>query len=597
RLTDTEAFETDARFSPNGRFVSFIRNDELVLVDVETGRERRVTKGANGVIRNGVSEFVAQEELDRDTGYWWSPRNDLIAFAEIDESPVPIAERIDINADSVVTIRQRYPFAGAANVKIRIGVTTPKGGRPVWIDLGSNPDIYVARVHWRRDGGALYVERLSRDQQTLDFLEADPRTGRSRVLFTERSPTWINVGDFFHALKDGGFLWGSEESGFRQLYRYDASGKRVGAVTGGKGLVASLDCVDEESGIIYFGGWRDSPIDRHLFSVPLAGGDATQITRGGGQNHAGYSNNCKTAIRRFSDDATPPRLGVFDGKSGEFKFWVNENKVEGKHPYAAYKSEHLPWTYGQILAADGKTRLDYKYLTPPGLKPGQKVPAIIHVYGGPGVQYVSNAWSERWDLLGQMLAQNGFVVFRLDNRGASNRGTAFENPLHRNMGVVEVADQAAGARFLKSLPFVDGARIGVYGWSYGGYMTLRMMTETPELYAAGVSGAPVTDWKLYDTAYTERYMGMPEGEADAYDAGSVFSDLAAIKGRLLLIHGMADDNVIFKHSVLLMDALQKQGTGFDLMTYPGEKHGFRATANKIHRDRLILDFFNRTLKR
>ena len=592
RITETEAFETDPKFSPKGRYVSYVRDDDLYVYDLALGRETRATSGANGVLRNAVAEFVAQEELDRDTGYWWSPDEARIAFTEIDESPVRIAERVDINADGVVTIRQRYPFAGTANVRIRLGVARPGGGRPVWIDLGPDPDIYLARVHWSEDSSRLYVERLTRDQKRLDLIEADPATGRTRLVFAEERATWINLNNDFRALKAGGFVWGSERSGRQQLYRYAADGTLVGAISPADTLVTALDCVDEANGVVYFEGWRDSAVERHLFAVPLAGGEARQLTSEPGFHSADYAKNCATSIRRFSSDRQPPRSSVH-GADGAFRFWINENRVEGDHPYAPYLASHLDWTYGQIPAADG-TMLDYKLLKPAGLRRGEKRPAIVLVYGGPHAQRVSNAWEGGF---AQMLADEGYVVFRLDNRGAANRGTAFEDHLHRNMGVVEVEDQAAGARHLAALPFVDPARIGVYGWSYGGYMTLRMLTATPDLYRSGVAGAPVTDWALYDTAYTERYMGKPEEEQDAYARGSAFADLDALKGELLVIHGMADDNVVFQNSVKLFDALQKRGVSFEMMTYPGEKHGFRDTANKIHRDRLILDFFERTLKR
>lgn len=591
QLTKTEAFETDAKFSPEGGFVSYVRDDELVVYDLAAGREKQVTSGAGGTVRNAVSEFVAQEELDRDTGYWWSPDDKRIAFAQIDEAPVKVAERVDINADNVVTISQRYPFAGTPNVTIKLGVVGPKGGKPVWVDLGSDPDIYLARVYWSADASKLYVARLTRDQKKLDFLEADPATGKTKVLFSETAETWVNLHNDFEALEAGGFIWGSERSGFQQLYRYGADGAPIGAVTEGPGVVNSLDCVDEEAGLVYYSGWRETPLERHLFSVPFGGGEAKQLTDAEGSTTAKYSKNCKTVIRTFYGDRQPAQTGVYDAAGG-FKFWLNENKVEGDHPYAPYLASHLDWTYGQLEAADG-TPLDYKLLKPAGIKRGEKRPAIILVYGGPHAQSVKKGGL---DTMAQMLADNGYVVFRLDNRGATNRGMAFEAPLYRAMGTVEVEDQAVGARYLKSLPFVAGDRIGVTGWSYGGYMTLRMLTATPDLYAAGVAGAPVTDWSLYDTAYTERYMGTPEAEAEAYAKGSVFTDLDDLTANLLVIHGMADDNVVFQNSVKLMKALQEAGKPFELMTYPGEKHGFRATANKIHRDTLILDFFDRHLK-
>lgn len=593
QVTATEAFETDAKFSPKGGFVSYVRDDELFVFDLRAQRERKITSGANGIIRNAVAEFVAQEELDRNTGYWWAPDDRRIAYTQIDESPVPIVERVDISADKVVTISQRYPYAGADNVRIRLGVVRARGGRTTWVDLGDEPDIYLARAHWSKDSSKLYVERLSRDQKRLDLLEINPGTGASKVLISETAHTWVNLNNDFRALGDGGFLWGSERDGYNQLYRYDANGALVGAVTRGPGLVSDLHCVNEEAGVVSYRGWRETPLESHLFSVPLAGGAPTQLTTRPGFNDAVYSKNCETAIRWFLSDDQPTQTSVH-GADGSFRFWLNENAIDENHPYAPYRSSHLPWRYGQLKAADG-TPLDYKMLTPTNIAPGARLPAVIIVYGGPHAQRVRKIWVER-DLFAQMLADEGFVVFRLDNRGAANRGAAFENTLYRAMGTTEVEDQAVGAAYLKSLPFVDGERIGVFGWSYGGYMTLRMLTATPDLYAAGVAGAPVTDWALYDTAYTERYMGKPQEEAEAYARGSAFADLDKLKANLLVTHGMADDNVVFENTVKLAHALQAQGAEFEMMTYPGEKHGFRARANKIHRDQLILDFFKRHLQ-
>lgn len=593
QLTATDAFETDAKFSPKGGFVSYVRDDELYVFDLARERERRLTKGADGIIRNAVAEFVAQEELDRFTGYWWAPDDSRIAYTQIDESPVPIVERVDINADKVVTIRQRYPYAGADNVRVRLGVVRTRGGSTTWIDLGDDPDIYLARVHWSKDSSKLYVERLSRDQKRLDLLEANPRSGATRILISETADTWVNLNNDFRALADGGFLWGSERTGYNQLYRYDATGALVDAVTAGPGLVGDLHCVDEKAGVVFYRGWRETPLESHLFSVPLAGGAPSQLTAKPGFHDAVYSKNCETAIRWFLSDDQPTQTSVH-GSDGAFRFWLNENAIDENHPYAPYRASHLPWRYGQLKANDG-TPLYYKILTPKNIAPGARLPAVIIVYGGPHAQRVRKIWVER-DLFAQMLADEGFVVYRLDNRGAANRGAAFENSLYRAMGTTEVEDQAVGAAFLKSLPYVDGDRIGVFGWSYGGYMTLRMLTATPDLYAAGVAGAPVTDWALYDTAYTERYMGEPQEEAEAYARGSVFADLEKLKAKLLVIHGMADDNVVFQNTVKLTHALQSQGAEFEMMTYPGEKHGFRARENKIHRDRLILDFFKRHLQ-
>jgi dipeptidyl-peptidase-4 len=590
RVTQSGGYETDVKFSPKGGFVAYVRDDELYAYDIATNKERKVTSGAGGTIRNSVAEFVAQEELDRDTGYWISPDDGMIAFAQVDESPIPLMSRLDINADGATSVEQRYPFAGKANAIVKLFVVPTKGGKPRAVDLGAEKDIYLARVHWSADSSALYVERLSRDQKRLDLLKVDPKTGASRLILTEQSPTWINLSQDFTALEDGGFLWTSEKSGFRQIYRHDGDGKEVAAVTSAPGLVGGIDCVDEANDVVYYNGWEATPLARHLYAASLNGGGEKALTEGDDQNGASYSGNCTTSIRSHASARQPRQISVHDA-SGARKFWLEENRLDANHPYSKYLSSHIDWTYGQLDAADG-TKLDYSLLKP-ALKKGEKAPAIVLVYGGPHAQTVAYGFG---DFFAQMLADNGYVVFRIDNRGAWNRGKAFEETLYRAMGTVEVEDQAVGAKFLKSLPYVDGSKIGVYGWSYGGYMTLRMLTATPDLYAAGVSGAPVTDWALYDTAYTERYMGAPDAEKAAYEAGSVFKDLADLKAKLLVIHGMADDNVVFQNSVALMAALQKQGSSFELMTYPGEKHGFRSTANKIHRDRLILDFFDRTLK-
>ena len=277
RTTETDSFETDPKLSPRGNYVSYVRDDEVYTYDLAKGRERQVTKGATsakgGTIRNGVSEFVAQEELDRDTGYWWSPDDSRIAFTQIDEAPVPIAERVDINADEILTIRQRYPFAGSNNVSIRLGITPANKAKPVWVELGDYADIYIADVYWSKNGETLYVARLTRDQKRLDLLAVDPDSGDSRVLFSETSDTWVNLGAGLFPMSDGGFLWASERSGFQQLYRYGPDGDDLGAVTGGRGLVTSVNCIDEENGRIFYTGWHDTPVERHLYVKSLRGRD------------------------------------------------------------------------------------------------------------------------------------------------------------------------------------------------------------------------------------------------------------------------------------------------------------------------------------
>lgn len=604
QVTDTpDAFETDARISPGGAWVSYVRNDELVVYDIDRAVERQVTEGAGGTVRNAVAEFVVQEEFDRSTGYWWSEDDERIVFTRIDEAPVQIVERLDFTPAGTSTVRQRYPFAGSDNVRIRLGITDVTGRAPTWIDLGDDPDIYVVDVVWH--AAHPWVLRLDRAQRRLDLLKVDPATGASRVVLSESARTWVNVAAGFRSdasslrpLPDGSFLWLSERTGWRHLYRYGADGEAHGAITSGSWPVHEVDCVDDEAGMVYFTGWRDTPIERHVFRVSLDGGTPQALTQAAGWHTADFSADCAVWIHRFSSTTQPPQVdvrGTQDDAGAARRFWLLENALDADHPYAPYLDSHLTWEFGRIEADDG-TLLDYRLLVPATATSAHPAPAVQLVYGGPHAQTVARRWG-RQEAYAQLLADEGYVVFRLDNRGAANRGKVFEEAIFQRMGQPEVADQAAGTRWLAGRPFVDGRRIAVQGWSYGGYMTLMMLGQQPDLYTAGIAGAPVTDWRTYDTAYTERYMGDPRSVPDAYDASSVLTHAKHIRNdTLLLLHGMADDNVVFQNSVDLMAALQEQGTLFRLMTYPGEKHGFRRRENRIHRDLVSLAFLRERLQ-
>lgn len=593
RVTNTDGFETDARISGSGDFVSYVRDNDLYITRMDSGRETRLSFGANELVRNATASFVVQEELDRSTGYWVSPTENYIAYSQIDESPIAVEYRIEYGANGIENVAQRYPFAGTNNALVKLGVVPITGGKTVWVDIGDNPDIYLARVYWSKNGKKLYVAILSRDHKSLKMLVANPQTGESKLLFEETSKTWINVRGDFKALDDGGFLWSSERSGFWHIYRYDADGKSPVQITKGDWPVSKVNCIDEAGEKIYFTGWQKSALEQHIYSIGFDGNSLKQLSKGHGVNTASFAGNCSRYIGTNSTKTTPPQTRAYKN-DGSPLIWLNENKLDKTHPYAPYLASHITPEFGQLPAADG-TMMDYMLYKPSNMQPGKKYPAVTIVYGGPGVQRVNNGWNSKL-FLAQMLADNGFVVFQMDNRGASNRGKKFEDYLYRSMGKTEVADQSVGAEYLKSLPYIDGNRMGVYGWSYGGYMTLHMLAQT-DYYKAGVSGAPVTDWTLYDTAYTERYLGDPRpGNANytkgAYEDAAVFAHLDGLTEPFLLIHGMADDNVVFRHSIKLMNEMQKRDAqNLHIMTYPGEKHGFRTKANKIHRDQQILDFF------
>ncbi|KPJ60310.1 MAG: peptidase S9 [Latescibacteria bacterium DG_63] len=597
RLTRTVEFETDARFSPGGRYVSFIREQDLFIIGLEEDEERQLTFDGEGLIRNGMAEFIAQEEMGRYTGYWWSEDERYIAFTQTDESPVGISQRFEIYADTFKVFDERYPRTGTSNVSIKLGVLELETGETIWIDLGRDRDFYLARVKWLPDSRRLAVQCQSRDQKSLELLFADITTGRTRVVLRESSDTWINLHDdltFLETRSD--FIWASEREGYKHLYLHDRDGKLIRPLTAGDWAVEKLLGVDENSRAVYFEGYAESPLEKHLYGTSIdteTPGDVVRITKEEGWHSAKVAESGRFYVDQFSNSETPPRVSLHR-TDGSHVADLEVNALDVGHPYYPYLTHHSRSEFGTIRASDGSL-LYYRLIKPVPFDPARKYPVIVCVYGGPGGQMVRKAWWGRGGLWNQYMAQRGYVIFSLDNRGSANRGKAFEDVLYRSLGVVEVEDQLSGVEYLKALPFVDGNRIGIVGHSYGGYMVLMAMMKAPDVFRAGVSSAPVTDWLLYDTHYTERYLGHPEQNAEGYRKSSVFPHLDGLKGHLLIIHGMADDNVLFTNSCKLFKELQDRGVAFEMMNYPGSKHGLRGKKVQTHVDETITRFFDEKL--
>lgn len=578
--------------SPKGGFVSFVRGQNLFVQPLVGGDARALSSDGGGTVHWGEAEFVAQEEMDRRTGYWWSPQDSHIAVERFDEAPVGVVTRAAIGANGTKVYDQRYPAAGTPNVAVALYVMRADGSGKVKVDLGSNPDIYLARVDWTPDGSALLVQRESRDQKTLDMLRVDPATGKATVLFTEKSGTrsWLNLSDAYRPMKDGSLIWRSEHTGFGHLYRF-ASGKWT-ALTKGDWVVQSLLGVDEAKGRLFFTGNKDGVLEQHLYSVDIAHpNQITRLTEAGWWNNGTMDEAATRMIVSRSSPTQPTQVYLADA-TGKRLSWINENAVVPGHPYYPYLAAHQQTRFGTIKAEDG-TDLYYEMITPP-LEPGKKYPVFFQHYGGPGTgQQVTRGWG---GALPQYLVQHGYIYFQIDNRGSYNRGKAFEDHIYRAMGTVEVADQLAGAKFIKSQPFVDPSKVAIYGWSYGGYMTLKMLEANPGVYAAGVSGAPVTQWEQYDTHYTERYMGSPVADKQAYVASDALGKAPAIKDPLLLIHGMADDNVVFTNSTAFAARMQSTATPFEMMFYPGYTHRVGGPGISEHLWGTILTFLDRNVK-
>jgi len=584
QLTSGEPVQ-DPKISPDGGWVSFVRQYDLWVVRVADGQETRLTRGGGEEVMNGQLDWVYPEELDLRTAYWWSPDSSQIAYLQMDERPVTKYPLVNFLSPTAPVETMRYPKAGEANPVVRVGVVAPQGGETRWMETGGDSSVYIARVNWLRDSRRLAIERLNRAQTQLELLLADSSSGSTRAILTERDPSWINVHDDLYFLSDDRrFLWSSERDGFCHLYLYDLNGKLLKQLTRGSWEMAQVAGVDEREGTVYFLATQKSPVERHLYKLRLADGIITRMTHEDGSHSIRIAPDARFFVDTHSSAMTPPREDLYHA-DGTFALAINENKVAELAEYGLQPVEFLA-----VRGADG-TELNAMMIKPPDFDPARRYPVLIYTYGGPHAQIVRNAWSGATFLWHQMMAQNGYIIFGLDNRGSGGRGHAFESYLRGRFGETELADQLAGVDYLKSLPYVDGSRIGIWGWSYGGYMTCYAMTRAPETFKAGFAGAPVTDWRQYDTIYTERYPGRPQDNQEGYKNSSPVSDVAELRGKLLVAHGTSDDNVHFANSVELSEALIQARRNAEILIYPGRGHGITDTAARVHLFRRVTQFF------
>lgn len=579
----------DQRFSPDGNWVSFVRDSELYVVPTTGGEPRQLTHGARGAGKtHGLAEFIAQEEMGRREGYWWSPDSRWLAFAEVDESHIPVYRILHQGKDQTGDGAQedhRYPFAGQANAKVRLGVISLAGEEVIWLDLGEEEDIYLARVGWL-DNGRLTAQLENRAQTQLDLVEFNLATGQKRVLLTERSDVWINLHDLFRPLRNGRFLWGSERAGFMHLYLYDADGKLERPITQGDWLVTELAAVDEAAGLVYFLATAESPLETHLYAVPLAGGPPRRLTDAPGSHSVVIDQARQRFVDSHHSHTAPPSVALRCLTDGALlrTLYVNDDP----------RLEQLPLRAPQIVtlsSRDGVTLYGAIFRPDPAQFGPGPYPTIVSVYGGPHVQRVADSWALRVNMRPQYLAQQGYLVFLLDNRGSARRGLAFEGWIKHQMGQIEVQDQVDGVRWLAAQGLTDPKRAGIYGWSYGGYMAAMCLAQAPETFKVAVAGAPVTHYDGYDTHYTERYMGTPQENPAGYTQGSVMAHVGNLRGKLLLVHGLIDENVHFRHTARLINALIRARKPYDLLLFPDERHSPRGLADRIYLEERVAAYF------
>lgn len=585
-LVSGEKALADPKISPDGKFVSFIRDHNLWLVDVGDAHERALTTGGTDEVRQGELDWVYPEEFGIFTAYWWAPDSSSVAYLEIDERNVTRYPLVNFGSPEGEADEEPYPVPGGKNPIVHVMVAAVKGGGSHRMDTGSNDDIYIPRVTWLPDSKRVAIQRLNREQNSLDLLFADSATGKSSVILNEKDKYWINVSDDFRFFKDGKrFLWSSERTGYRHLYLYDTDGKELAHITTGNWEVSHVSGLDESKGLVYFTSPEKSPRERHLYSVALEGSGLTRITKQDGTHAIQLAPNATSFIDTYSNSSTPPRQDLYRADGSSIAV-INENRVDELAQY------HLsPVEFFTVKSHDG-VDLNCSMIKPPNFDPAKKYPVLIYTYGGPHAQIVVNAWTGANFLWHQMMAQKGYIIFSLDNRGSAGRGHVFEEPIHYRLGAQEASDQRDGVRWLAHQPYVDANRVGIWGTSYGGHMTLHAMLAFPEVFKAGFAGAPVTDWHYYDTIYTERYLGLLPLHEEDYQESSPH-DADKLKGKLLIAHGTGDDNVHYANTLAFVDEAIKAGIYVEVMSFPGRGHGVSdPAARRIMMERAMQFFLD-----
>jgi dipeptidyl-peptidase-4 len=588
RLTNNPEEEVGESFSPDGKMISFVRSNNLYIEDIATQRERALTRDGNPKVLNGRLDWVYQEEVygrGNFGAYWWSPDSTRIAFLRIDETPVPEFTVVDHIPLAQTVEVSPYPKAGDPNPTVKLGIAAAAGGDVRWVDTYKYQpdDLLIVRVGWMPDGKKVWYQAQNRIQNFLDLNSANPDDGKSATMFREQNKAWVEaIDDGLSWLDDGGFLWLSDRSGWRHIYHYAADGRLIKQVTNGDWDVRSLDGVDEGKGTIYFSATEHSYIANNEYGIKLDGSGLRRITMNEGSHRALFNSNASHFVDFWNDVNTPQEVRLYDS-SGKLVRAIDENKVDALKQYKLGKVEFV-----NVKTRDGFT-MEAMMIKPPDFDASKKYPVMSYTYSGPQAPQVRDAWGGSTYMWHQMLAQKGFIIWICDNRTASNKGVQSAWPAYKNFGELELRDLEDGFAWLKSQPYVDGARIGLWGWSYGGFMTSYALTHS-QTFKIGIAGGTVSDWRNYDTIYTERYMDTPQNNPEGYWKSSPVHYAKDLHGKLLLIHGAIDDNVHMANTVQFLYELQKAGKQVQFMIYAKSRHGVTDPVLVKHMRQMMTDF-------
>lgn len=588
-LAESEIEQSNAQFSPDGNKLGFVRGHNLYVVDIISKEEKKLTFDGSETILNGHFDWVYEEEFSIIKGFEWSPDSKTIAYWRLDQSEVPQIQIQKWDSLYLNSIDMRYPKAGAKNSEVRIGVVSIDNAKSVFVDLGDEKDIYIPRIKFTADGNTLSVQRMNRLQNKLDLLFADVKTGKAKIVFTETDPCWIDVHDNLKFLQDGKhFIWQSERDGFNHYYLYDYIGKVINQITKGNWETDDILFINEKDKLIYFTSNERGVIYKDLYVIKFDGKGKQRLTQNAGTHTINFSISGEYFIDRYSTIAMMPSSILYNIKGEKIRD-LTTSSMDVFNDFQMPVSEFITFT-----TSDG-AELNAMMIKPVDFDPTKKYPVLIYNYSGPGSQTVKDSWQGANHLWHVLLAQNGYVVFMIDNRGTGGKGKAFKNIVYKNLGHWEVNDHIEAAKYLASLGYVDAERIGVWGWSYGGYISALALMKGADYFKAAVSVAPVTHWKFYDTIYTERFMSLPSLNPEGYEVSAVLAYTDKLKGKLLLVHGTADDNVHFQNAVALTNKLISENRQFNTMYYPEKNHGIFGGKTRQHLFNMITDFIFKNL--
>lgn len=594
KLTDGDK-QSYATFSPDGSKVAFVRNNNLYYVTLSDMAEHEITdNGKKNELINGSTDWVYEEEFAFAKAFYWSPDGNSIAFYTFDESEVNEYNMQEWGNLYPQDYKFKYPKAGEKNSEVSVSVYHLNNKKTVNMDVGENKDIYLPRVYWTSNADLLSIVRLNRLQNKLEILHANPQTGNTDVVLTEESATYVDINytDDLTYLKDNkGFIRTSEKDGYKHIYLHEMDGSQVRQITSGNWEVSQFYGIDEKKDLIYYRSTEDSPLERHLYTINVNGKKKNKLTMAKGTHRINLSPDFKYYIDYYSSIDTPTIVSLHKASSGkEIKVLENNEELREKiSQYALGNKEFFTFETNAGVTLNGYM------IKPLDFDPSKKYPVLMYVYGGPGSQTVLNTWGGSRELWFHYLTQKDFIIVSIDNRGTGARGRDFKHITYANLGKYEVQDQIAGAKYLGDLPYVDASRIGIWGWSYGGYMSSLAMFMGEGIFEAAIAVAPVTNWRFYDTIYTERYLKTPQLNPDGYDDFSPVTHADKLEGAFLLIHGTGDDNVHFQNAVALQNALIAEDKQFQSFYYPNRNHGISGGNTTYHLFKMMTIFLEKEL--